>query len=197
VPTGRRERKKQEQRERVLDAATDLIAAQGLAQTTIDQIAELADISQTTFFNYFPARDDLVDALVARLVLLFDQVVDDVHGVDASAIVKIDTLFRVSAELTQGQHRLMRDLIIETVRTPVSGPRNSLGRVRAVFAEDLAVGQARGEIRTDCSAESLADAALGLFSSVFIFWTTDTDYPVADRLLHAAELATELVARRT
>ena len=51
-----------------------LFAEQGFAATTIDQIAEAADVSRATVFSYFPTKEDIVfgdaraavDALAAR-----------------------------------------------------------------------------------------------------------------------------------
>lgn len=196
MSTGRRERKKQELRERILDAATALFSEQGLDRTTVDQIAESSDIAQTTFFNYFPSKNDLVDALVERLIDLWNAVIDAAHDTDTSAESKIGLLFEASADLTEGQHRLLRDLIAETVRSPMSSPRTSLGRMRALFIGDLAASQERGEVRGDRTAQALADAVLGLYMSVFLFWTTDADYPVADRLRASASLASDLIAPR-
>lgn len=189
---GRRERKKQAMRERILDEASALIAEQGLAATTVDQITERVDISQTTFFNYFPNKAALVDALVARLVDVWNRVVDEAHAADAPAADKVATLFRTTAELTHSQHRLMRDLIVETTRAPADAP-SGLARMRAFFRDDLAEAQTRGEIRGDHDAETLADCVLGLYVSVLLFWTTEADYPIAERLRRASEMAVELV----
>jgi AcrR family transcriptional regulator len=197
MSTGRRERKKQELRERIVDAADTLIAEHGLAQTTVDQIAELADIAQTTFFNYFPTKAAVVDALVERLIDQFNEVVDQAHGADSSIAHKIETLFRMSADLTEGQHRVLRDVIAEAVRTPRHHHEQSLSRMRDLFTGDIAAAQERGEARDDSSAESLADAVLGLYVSVVLFWSTDAAYPVADRLRSSAQLAIDLIAPRT
>jgi AcrR family transcriptional regulator len=194
---GRRERKKHEVRQRIIDVADRLIAEQGLAQTTVDQIAERADIAQATFFNYFSTKAKLVDALVERLVERWTQVVDEAHGADSSALVKIEALFEVSARFTEEQHRVLRDVIAETVRSPSLGPRRSLGRMRDVFATDLAAAQERGEVRADRSADSLADAVLGLYMSVMLFWSADAGYPVADRLRSSATLVAELISSRS
>jgi AcrR family transcriptional regulator len=193
---GRRERKKHEVRQRIIDVADRLIAEQGLAQTTVDQIAERADIAQATFFNYFSTKAKLVDALVERLVDQWTHVVDQAHGTDSSALVKIEALFEVSARFTEEQHRVLRDVIAETVRSPSLGPRRSLGRMRDVFATDLAAAQERGEVRTDRTADSLADAVLGLYMSVMLFWSADAGYPVADRLRSSATLVAELISPR-
>jgi AcrR family transcriptional regulator len=57
---GLRERKKQQTRERVRREAYRLFTEQGYETTTIDQIAEAAEISPSTFFRYFPTKEDVV-----------------------------------------------------------------------------------------------------------------------------------------
>ena len=61
VPLSRRERKKQQNRQRLLDCAIDLFQTQGFDKTTVDDIAEAADVSRGTFFNYFPTKEHLLD----------------------------------------------------------------------------------------------------------------------------------------
>lgn len=53
---GLRERKKQQTRNAIHEAAFDLIESQGLEATTIEQICQAADVSTRTFFNYFPTK---------------------------------------------------------------------------------------------------------------------------------------------
>jgi AcrR family transcriptional regulator len=53
---GLRERKKQQTRQAIHEAAIRLIDEQGLEATTIDQICYAADVSSRTFFNYFPSK---------------------------------------------------------------------------------------------------------------------------------------------
>ena len=57
---GRRERKRRETRARIADTAMALFQDKGFAAVTVDEIAEAADISKPTFFNYFAAKDDVV-----------------------------------------------------------------------------------------------------------------------------------------
>jgi AcrR family transcriptional regulator len=193
VPIGRRERKKQQMRERILDEASALISDQGLAATTVDQIAERVDISQTTFFNYFPNKAALVEALVERLVDMWNGVVEEAHAANAPATEKIAILFGITADLTHSQHRLLRDLIVETVRAPANAP-TGLNRMLAFFRQDVTQGQAQGEIRGDRDPEALADCVLGLYVSMLLFWTTEADYPIVERLRKASELAVDLVS---
>lgn len=63
----RRERNKLQTRLRILAAASVLFARDGVAETTVDQIAELAEVSDTTVYNYFSSKDDLVDAFLGEM----------------------------------------------------------------------------------------------------------------------------------
>jgi AcrR family transcriptional regulator len=193
---GRRERKKQAVRQSIVDAAETLFSEQGIEATTVDQIASVADISQTTFFNYFPTKTALLDALIANLVALFDGILEQAQGTDAPIEQAVQSLFRSSAELTEVQHRLLRDLIAETIRLSTPGARQSLGHMRSVFAQSLIASQETHEIRDDCDADLLADAVLGIYIAVFLFWSADADYPVADRLRETIALVMDLTEPR-
>jgi AcrR family transcriptional regulator len=60
VTDGLRSRKKIKTRLAIEDAALELFAEQGYEATTIEQIAERAEVSTTTFFRYFPGKADVV-----------------------------------------------------------------------------------------------------------------------------------------
>ncbi|WP_433362022.1 TetR family transcriptional regulator [Actinoplanes sp. CA-142083] len=60
LPAGLRERKKAKTRAAIRDHAMRLFEEQGYAATTVDQIAEAAEVSQSTFFRYFPTKEDVI-----------------------------------------------------------------------------------------------------------------------------------------
>jgi AcrR family transcriptional regulator len=57
---GLRERKKAKTRAAIRDHALRLFRVQGYPETTVDQIAEAAEVSPSTFFRYFPTKEDVV-----------------------------------------------------------------------------------------------------------------------------------------
>ena len=55
-----RERKKQRVTERIISAASELFKTCGYHPTTMDDIADKAEISRATLFNYFPTKEALL-----------------------------------------------------------------------------------------------------------------------------------------
>jgi AcrR family transcriptional regulator len=58
--TGRRDRKKQQTRAALIEAALRLADERGLERVTVEDISEAADVSARTFFNYFASKDDAI-----------------------------------------------------------------------------------------------------------------------------------------
>jgi AcrR family transcriptional regulator len=57
---GLRERKKQQTRGAIADAAKRLFLERGFERVSVAEIARAADVSEQTVFNYFPTKEDLV-----------------------------------------------------------------------------------------------------------------------------------------
>jgi len=57
--TGLRERKKEATRRHLADVAKELFTARGFDNVTVAEVAEAANVSKMTVFNYFPRKEDL------------------------------------------------------------------------------------------------------------------------------------------
>jgi AcrR family transcriptional regulator len=94
---GLRERKKQKTREAIQREAMRLFQKYGYEETTIEQIAARAEISPSTFFNYFPAKEDVVlydayDPMLASLML--DRPADEPLSVGLRHVLRLmETVF--------------------------------------------------------------------------------------------------------
>ncbi|GAY17554.1 TetR/AcrR family transcriptional regulator [Mycobacterium sp. shizuoka-1] len=85
------EQRSRERRERLLDATRELIAEDGLAPLTVDQVCQRAKLSKRYFYTEFTTKEDLLDAcaedLYSRLkaamehVLTTTPLADRAHGV--------------------------------------------------------------------------------------------------------------------
>ena len=63
----RRERKKANVRAHILATAVRLFSSHGLENTTVEQVAEAADVGKGTIYNYFSTKEDIVVAFMAGL----------------------------------------------------------------------------------------------------------------------------------
>ena len=93
IPASLRQRKKQQTRQRIADAAQALFARQGFDQVTVADVAQLADVSEQTVYNYFATKEALVldedEAYAAHFVSM---VADRPAGMSAIEAVRREAL---------------------------------------------------------------------------------------------------------
>jgi len=176
---GLRERKKVRTHEAIQEHALRLFHEQGYAATTIEQIAEAAEVSPSTFFRYFPTKEDVVmhDSLDPVMIKALEEQPAELSPIQALRA----TMREVYAGLSAEEMALVRereDLI------------RSVPELRARMLDDLAK-------TIDMVAEATAkrvrrpvgDLGVRVFAGAFVgaviaVWLQMVDRPVADTIEH-------------
>jgi len=159
LPTGLRERKKAKTRAAIREHAMRLFEQQGYAATTVDQIAEAADVSPSTFFRYFPTKEDVVladdyDPIVVTALRAQPADLDPVEAIRRS----LRELFGQLTEEQWEQER-RRQQLIHTV--PDLRMRHQQQYAEAITLLAGVVAERAGLAADDFSARVLAGAVIG------------------------------------
>jgi AcrR family transcriptional regulator len=163
---GLRERKKARTRAEIQAHALRLFHQQGYDATTVAQIIEDAEVSESTFFRYFPTKADVVlfdgmDALIVRAFRDQPHELGEIHALR----VALRTVFnRLSAQEAADQRERM--VLIFSVRelraTLLEQLVSTMELLRQVLAERT------GRQPDDLSLRTLAGAVMGVAMAVMV-----------------------------
>ncbi len=152
----------------LLDAASSLLAARGLAGMTTNAVAERAGVSVGSLYQYFPNKQALVSAVSDRLNAALVAEVERLVGSDVAADTKLDALVALLCSSDVGDLAVRRALLRDVPRGWVeSGIESSERRVVATLvplARELAPTLADDEIarRVVLALFAIRGAAQGL-----------------------------------
>jgi len=184
----RRERNKLNTRIRLLDAARKLFSRHGVAATTIDELADSADVSRATFFNYFQNKQAVLHALWAEQMSNFNIDIDDQLSQSITTVERIRNLFEtfVSATIRHPNylHAIIGELEQDWGTPAISNSR--LDAFHSALARITAAGIARGDVRQDFSAEFLAQMVAAAYLSILRSWRMTRHYDLAANFDEAA-----------
>jgi AcrR family transcriptional regulator len=177
-----RERNRRRTMRRIVEAAFELFRSEGYDQTTMDAIAEKAEVSRATLFNYFsskralllPFANDLYEKNTQPQVLAYLEeqpaTLDVLRllfmGIYEQVLSLPEMERGLRAELFQPQHA-MKDL----------GHGNGFFHTLVTIFQQ---GQRQGEVRTDISEYTLARYVGTLYVSLLLLEFKDnapTSYP--------------------
>ncbi|HEY2508848.1 MAG TPA: TetR family transcriptional regulator [Streptosporangiaceae bacterium] len=94
-PTARRERKKQQLRDALIEAALELFEAKGYEHTAIREITDAVDVSERTFFRYFASKEDLALSFMQDRISVFVSALAD-RPADEAPVAAIRNAFHDS-----------------------------------------------------------------------------------------------------
>lgn len=141
-------------RERVLDAATELVQRDG-EKVPMAQIAERADVGIGTVYRHFPTREDLLGALVHRS---FGLALDNARAAAAQPGPALDGIRYFFMATLRDRDRFVLPLHGgPPVFTPDTRARQA--DVRTALGSLLERGKAAGELRADLTPEDLIVAS--------------------------------------
>lgn len=166
-----RERKKQRTRECILEAVFTLFEKTGYEQTTMDMIAEQAQVSRATLFNYFPSKQSMLLPFAGTLYVR--HVEPHIHAYLQTQPPLLDALRFFFLQI---QHHILRDPYIRDVLrwelfhfdapvSPAAPPPPFLETLQTIIQQ----GQQQGEILLDLPAEALARYVGALYISVLYY----------------------------
>ena len=159
---GLRERKKARTRATIREEALRLFREQGYHATTVEQIAAAAEVSPSTFFRYFPAKEDVVlqDEMEPALADALEQ-----QPPELGVVAAIRAAFRVVlGGMDQQQWDRMRQQAELAMTTPEVRARamDDFARTITMMAEVVArrTGLAPDDLRVRVASGAIFGAIL-------------------------------------
>jgi AcrR family transcriptional regulator len=167
-PVGLRERKKARTRASLREHALRLFREQGYQNTTVEQIAAAAEVSPSTFFRYFPTKEDLVlqDDMDTRMVATLEQQppgLGPVAAVRAAIREMFGSYSTADMALIRESTRLM--MTVPEIRARAM---DEFSRTIAVVAG--AVAKRAGRDPDDLAVRTAAGAIVGVIMSITMPW---------------------------
>lgn len=166
--TGLRERKKGKTRAAIREHAALLFREQGYEETTVEQIAEAAEVSPSTYFRYFPTKESVVfdDDYDAQIVAEFAEQPSDLSPAKALGAAMRAVTDRLSVqEKTALRERNKLVWSVPVLRSAVGAHLDEVFvSVREVAA------QRAGADPDDFSVHVFAAAMQGIWTAVFFRW---------------------------
>ncbi|WP_456320084.1 acyl-CoA-like ligand-binding transcription factor [Paenibacillus ehimensis] len=177
---GLRERKKAKTMAAVQMHALRLFRELGYNATTVEQIAEAAEISPSTFFRYFPTKEDVLlrDNYDPVLVAAFEAQPSDLSPLQAVRRAFVSAIADMSAdELAMVRER---DQLIMSVPELRAAALNNLTQTMQLIAELVAKRVDRKP--DDAAVRTFAGAVIGVNISVMLYYAERPDADFAGLL---------------
>ncbi|MGW1956663.1 TetR/AcrR family transcriptional regulator [Streptomyces sp. NPDC001920] len=186
---GLRERKKTKTRIVIRDATYALVGEQGYEATTVEQIAERAEVSPSTVFRYFPTKEDIVLTDELDPVLLAElrkRPAEEPWPESLRYVMKL----AISAALSEEPEIVrLRSRLLAEVPAVRSRMRESMSVTGRMLAE--AVAERTGAARDSLEARVYTMSLIGGLTEISLYWAEngfeDDLHDLLDRALDVVE----------
>ena len=190
-PPGLRERKKAKLRQDIVKTSQRLFLERGYENTRIDDIVNVLEVSQPTFFRYFPSKDAVLREIGRRAFARQAEILRTELSSKASTGERLRRFFESLAKITEEGRPLWQAVVLAGAMDPVRSPELRGPEEAAIdlLREILAQGQERGDITRAFPVIHLAEFMEGLFNTVVRQWAVDLHGPhkLVDRAANAVE----------
>jgi AcrR family transcriptional regulator len=167
-PDGLRERKKARTRAAIREHALRLFREQGYQATTVEQIAAAAEVSPSTFFRYFPTKEDVVlqDDMDIRMIEALERQPAELSPLGAARAAVREML----ASYSEADIEVLSQTTALTMTVPEVRARalDEFTRTIAVIGE--AVAKRAGRRPDDLAVRVTAGAIIGVIMSITMPW---------------------------
>jgi len=170
--------KKKNNREKILNAATQLFGRRGYHGTTIEDVTSASGISRGALYWHFKGKSDLLGAVVERLKKEYlDLFIRETMAAGPSPMDRIWWIFKFNARFAVNHTDLVHCLRNLSLELSPSEDKNVkaffdiLDQQRNFIVSLIKDAQAEGNIRTDLNAEVLAAIILAIHDGILLQWT--------------------------
>jgi AcrR family transcriptional regulator len=182
----------------MVEAARALFEEKGVQATTVADICERADVAHKTFFNHFPAKQDLLRAMADEAIeVLFDDIERARRG-GRNTAARIAAFFEGVAATAGAAGPMRRELLTEIIHAAQKGagdPDNAR-RLHAAFGAIVREGIAAEDVTRKHSAETLTESILGAYYALMFNWANLESYPLAARARAAGAFLADALSPR-
>lgn len=170
---GRRERNKQRVQERLYESAVSLITERGYDGTSIDDIAERADVARGTFFNYFQRKEDLISEWgERRRTRLAAALEADGVGAATGSVVRLERCMTLLGRLNEEEYEVTVAMLTAWVKA--GRPLLEEPFVGDTFASIIETGVKRGELRGGLSPAQVGEVLRDLYLGTLYRWSRES-----------------------
>jgi AcrR family transcriptional regulator len=188
---GLRERKKVRLRQHIIDTSIRLFRKRGYQNTRVDDIVQLLEISQPTFFRYFPSKDAVLREVGRRGFAFIREHLETELSSKASTAERLRELYQTMARELESDPPLWQAVVLSGAMDPVRSPEMRQPEEIAVslLREILVEGQTRAEITRTFPVVHLAEFMEALYTTVVRRWAVDLEGPhnLCERVRSAVE----------
>jgi AcrR family transcriptional regulator len=172
IAQGLRERKKARTRASLREHALRLFREQGYQATTVEQIAAAAEVSPSTFFRYFPTKEDVVlqDDMDTRMLEALDRQPPDMpplHAVRAAVREAWTSFTPAEWELIKEGARLSNE-VPEIRARAMSEFSRTIDSISSGLTKRFSCAPDPARSPTSLRVRVLAGAVVGVMMAVFL-----------------------------